>query len=154
MSRETVLRRYLAKVKENYDYVLVDCMPSLGMLTVNALSAANSVIIPVQAQYLPVKGLEQLLHTIANVRREINPMLSITGILVTMVNTRTNYARDIISKLKDTYSGKLNIFGSNIPLSVKASEISAAGRSIYAHDPSGKAAKAYEALTKEVLSYA
>ncbi len=154
MSRETILRQYIAAVKENYDYVLVDCMPSLGMLTVNALAAADSIVIPVQAQYLPVKGLEQLLHTIAKVRRQLNPKLSIAGILVTMVDARTNYAKDIITLLKDTYNGKLNIFGNNIPLSVKASEISAMGTSIYAHDPNGKAAKAYEALTREVLSYA
>jgi chromosome partitioning protein len=153
MSRETILKQYIETVKRNYDYVIVDCMPSLGMMTVNALAAANSIIIPVQAQYLSVKGLEQLLQSVARVRRQINPELSIAGILITMVDSRTNYSKDIISLLKKTYNGKLNIFDNNIPLSVRASEISAAGKSIYVHDSNGKVAQAYDSLTKEVLSY-
>jgi chromosome partitioning protein len=151
MSRETVLRQYLENVKHSYNYVLIDCMPSLGMLTVNALAAADSVLIPVQAEYLPVKGLEQLLRTIAKVRRQINPHLKIEGILLTMVNERTNYAKDIISLLHETYGGKMKIFDNTIPLSVRAAEISAEGTSIYAHDPHGKVAQAYESLTREVL---
>jgi chromosome partitioning protein len=151
MSRETVLRQYLENVKHSYNYVLIDCMPSLGMLTVNALAAASSVLIPVQAEYLPVKGLEQLLRTIAKVRRQINPHLKIEGILLTMVNERTNYAKDIISLLHETYGGKMKIFDNTIPLSVRAAEISAEGTSIYAHDPHGKVAHAYESLTREVL---
>ncbi|MGI5966889.1 MAG: ParA family protein, partial [Anaerotruncus rubiinfantis] len=95
MSREKVLKQYLDGVKRQYDYVLLDCPPTLGMLTVNALAAANSVLIPVQAQYLPVKGLEQLLQTINKVRRQINPKLKIEGILLTMVDNRTNYAKEI-----------------------------------------------------------
>lgn len=152
MSRETVLRQYIDIVKPLYDYILVDCMPSLGMMTVNALAAADSVLIPVQAQYLSVKGMEQLLQTIVKVRRQINPGLSIGGILLTMVDARTNYAKDIISLLSETYGGRLNIFGSIIPLSVRASETSAEGKSIYIHDPKGKVTAAYEALTKEVLA--
>lgn len=151
MSRETVLRQYLENVKHSYNYVLIDCMPSLGMLTVNALAAASSVLIPVQAEYLPAKGLEQLLRTVAKVRRQINPKLKIDGILLTMVNERTNFSKDIISLLKDTYGGKLKIFENHIPLSVRAAEISAEGKSIYAHDPNGKVAQAYESLTREVL---
>lgn len=151
MSRETVLRQYLGAVKRNYQYVLIDCMPSLGMLTVNALAAADSVLIPVQAEYLPVKGLEQLLQTIAKVRRQINPHLKIDGILLTMVNEHTNFSKDIISLLHNAYSGKLKIFENNIPLSVRAAEISAEGTSIYAHDPHGKVAQAYGSLTREVL---
>ena len=151
MSRETILKQYIDAVKSNYDYVLVDCMPSLGMMTVNALAAADSVIIPVQAQYLSVKGLEQLLHSIKNVRRQINPNLAVAGVLVTMVDTRTNYSKDIIALLKQNYDRKLNIYKNAIPLSVRASEISATGTSIYAHDPNGKVAQAYDSLTKEVL---
>ena len=151
MSRETVLRQYLENVKHSYNYVLIDCMPSLGMLTVNALAAADSVLIPVQAEYLPVKGLEQLLRTISKVRRQINPHLKIEGILLTMVNERTNYAKDIISLLHETYGGKMKIFDNTIPLSVRAAEISAEGTSIYVHDPHGKVAQAYESLTREVL---
>ena len=151
MSREKILKQYLDGVKRQYDYVLLDCMPSLGMLTVNALAAADSVLIPVQAQYLPVKGLEQLLQTIKKVRRQINPKLKIDGILLTMVDSRTNYAKEISALLRDTYGSKLKVFDVEIPHSVRAAEISAEGRSIFAHDPKGKVAETYRELTKEVL---
>lgn len=95
MSRETVLRQYLSTVADRYDYALIDCMPSLGMLTINALTAADSVIIPVQAQYLPAKGLEQLLRTITRVKRQLNPKLEVDGIVLTMVDSRTTLAREI-----------------------------------------------------------
>jgi chromosome partitioning protein len=151
MSRETVLKQYLENVRQQYDYVLLDCAPSLSMLTINALAAADSVIIPVQAQYLPVKGLEQLMMTIGRVRKQLNPSLKIDGILLTMVNERTNYARDIMALLHEAYGRKLKIFDSRIPLSVRAAEISVEGRSIYTHDPHGKVAEAYRSLTKEVI---
>ena len=151
MSRETVLKQYLDMVKKDYDYILLDCMPSLGMLTINALAASDSVLIPVQAQYLSAKGLEQLLQTIAKVRRQINPKLKIDGILLAMVDNRTNYAKEIAALLRDTYGGKLKVFDTEIPHSVRAAEISAEGKSIFAHDPHGKVAQAYENLTKEVL---
>ena len=151
MSRETILRQYIEDIKQNYDYILIDCMPSLGMMTVNALAAADSVLIPVQAQYLPVKGLQQLLQTVAKVQKQINPHLKIEGILLTMVDARTNYSKDIIALLHETYGGKLKIFENNIPLSVRAAEISAEGKSIFAHDPHGKVAQAYEFLTQEVM---
>ena len=154
MSRETILRQYVEIVKPMYDYIIVDTSPSLGMLTVNALAASDSVLIPVQAQYLSVKGLELLLKTIARVRRNINPSLEIGGILLTMVDTRTIFTRDIISLIKDAYDGRLTIFEEYIPFSVRAAETSAEGKSIYAHDPRGKVAAAYEALTREVLSNA
>ena len=153
MSRETILKQYLEPVRKNYDYILIDCMPSLGMLTINALAAADSVLIPVQAQYLPAKGMEQLLQTIGKVRRQINPSLQIDGILLEMVDNRTNYARDMAALLKKTYGGKLRIFDAEIPRSIRAAEISAEGKSIYAHDPNGKAAEAYRSLTKEVLGF-
>ncbi len=152
MSRETILRDYLKTVCDDYDVVILDCCPSLGMLTINALAAADKVLIPVQAQYLSIKGLEQLMRTIAKVRRQINPSLSIGGILVTMADMRTNYTRDIIELLHSTYDGKLRIFDSIIPLSVRAAETSAEGKSIYLHDPAGKVAGAYAALTREVLA--
>ena len=151
MSREKILKQYLDTVKRQYDYVLIDCMPSLGMLTINALVAADSVLIPVQAQYLPAKGMEQLLQTINRVKRQINPKLKIDGILLTMVDTRTTYAKEISALLRDTYGAKLKVFDTDIPHSVRAAEISAEGRSIYAHDPKGKVAEAYSVLTKEVL---
>lgn len=151
MSRETILRQYLQTIRKDYDVIILDCCPSLGMLTINALAAADKVLIPVQAQYLSIKGLEQLLRTISRVRRQINPDLSIEGILVTMADMRTNYTRDIIELLHSAYDGKLRIFDSIIPLSVRAAEISAEGKSIYLHDPAGKVAGAYAALTREVM---
>ena len=95
MSRETVLRSYIEEQRSRYDYILIDCMPSLGMLTINAVAAADSILIPVQAAYLPVKGLEQLIKTIGKVKRQINPRLEIEGILMTMVDSRTTYARNV-----------------------------------------------------------
>lgn len=151
MNREKILKQYLDSMKRQYDYVLIDCMPSLGMLTINALAAADSVIIPVQAQYLSAKGLEQLLQTVNKVRRQINPKLKISGILLTMVDNRTNYAKEISSLLRDTYGSKIKVFATDIPHSVRAAEISAEGKSIYVHDPKGKVAEAYRELTKEVL---
>jgi len=152
MSRETILKQYVDKQRVNYDYIIIDCMPSLGMLTINALVSADQVIIPVQASYLPVVGLQQLIRTVGKVRRQLNPKLSIGGILLTMVDYRTNYAKSISMKLQDAYGGKIRIFESHIPQSVRMAETSAEGISIFAHDPKGKAAKAYMAMTEEVLS--
>ena len=149
MSRETVLRQYLAGIKDQYDFALIDCMPSLGMLTLNALSAADSVIIPVQAQYLPAKGLEQLLRTVSRVKRQLNPKLEIDGIVLTMVDGRTTLSRGIVEQIRKTYGGR--VFQAEIPRSIRAAEISVENKSIYDLDPSGKAAQAYENLTKEVM---
>ena len=154
MSREYVLKQYLDSVKREYDFILLDCMPSLGMLTINALAAADNVIIPVQAQYLPAKGLEQLLQTVNKVKRQINPKLRIEGILLTMVDGRTNYAKDISALIRENYGGKLKVYQTDIPRSVRAEEISAEGKSIFRHDPKGKVAEAYRVLTKEVLQNA
>lgn len=153
MSRELVLKRYIDEIKENYDYILIDCMPSLSILTINAFASADSILIPVQAAYLPVKGLEQLIKTIGKVKRQINPSLSIEGILLTMVDGRTNYAKEIISMLKENYGKHIRIFKNNIPLSVRAAEISAEGVSIFKHAPKGKVSEAYGVLIEEVLSY-
>ena len=154
MSRESVLKQYLDSVKKEYDFILLDCMPSLGMLTINALATADNVIIPVQAQYLPAKGLEQLLQTVNKVKRQINPKLRIEGILLTMVDGRTNYAKDISALIRENYGGKLKVYQTDIPRSVRAEEISAEGKSIFRHDPKGKVAEAYRVLTKEVLQNA
>jgi len=152
MSRETILRDDLNSVRDRYDVILLDCCPSLGMLTINALAAADEVIIPAQAHYLSLRGMEQLIRTISNVKRKINPALEIAGILITMADMRTNYSREIIELLRNTYGSKLRIFDSIIPLSIRAAETSAEGRSIYLHDPAGKVSAAYTALTQEVLS--
>ena len=151
MSRETILKQLMEPLKRQYDFILLDCMPSLGMLTVNALAAADNVLIPVQAQYLSAKGLEQLLQTVNKVRRQINPKLRIEGILLTMVDGRTNYAKDISNLIRETYGRKIKVFGTDIPHSVRAAEISAEGKSIFRHDPKGKVASAYRTLTKEVV---
>lgn len=154
MSRETILKQYLDTIKKDYDFILLDCMPSLGMLTVNALAAADNVLIPVQAAYLPAKGLEQLLQTINKVRRQINPKLRIEGILLTMVDSRTTYAKEIANLIRENYGTKLKVYQTDIPRSVRAEEISAEGKSIFRHDPKGKVAEAYRILTREVISNA
>lgn len=151
MSRELILKDYLQNVKKNYDYILIDCTPSLGMLTVNALTAADSVLIPVQAQYLPIKGLEQLIKTIGRVRKHLNTNLEIEGILLTMTDNRTNLSKETSTLLRENYGKQIKIFQSEIPHSVRASETSITGQSIYTYDKNGKAALAYRKLTEEVL---
>ena len=153
MSREVMLRSLLESIKSEYDYIIIDCMPSLGMLTINALACADSVLIPVQAAYLPVKGLEQLIATIFRVRKHLNPRIRFEGILISMLNARTNYAKDIIELITEYYGESIPIFDSRIPFSVKAAETSAAGVSIFSLDKKHPVAGAYEELTKEVLAH-
>ena len=151
ISRETVLKEYLESVKREYDFILLDCSPSLGMLTINAMAAADTLLIPVQASYLPAKGLEQLLQTVHKVRRQINPKLKIEGILLTMVDARTNDAKEISELIRNAYGERIKVYAAGIPRSVRVSEISKEGKSIFRHDPGGKAAQAYRELTKEVV---
>ena len=134
-----------------YDYILIDCMSSLGMMTINALVASDTVLIPVQAAYLSVKGLQQLIRTISMVKKRLNRKVMIQGILLTMVDFRTNYAKDIASRVRKSYGSKIDIFENIIPLSVKIAEASAEGKSIYKYCPNGKGSAAYENLTREVL---
>ena len=151
MNREKMLKQVLESAKREYDYILLDCMPSLGMLTINALAAADTTLIPVQAQYLSAKGLEQLLQTVGKVRRQINPKLKIEGILLTMTDSRTNYGKQIDTLIRQAYGSKIKVFDQTIPRSVRAAETSAAGKSIFQHDPKGKVAEAYQSLASEVL---
>lgn len=151
MSREFILKGYVDEVRKHYDYILIDCMPSLGMMTVNSLVAADSVIIPSQPNFLSTKGLNLLMHSISKVKRQINPRLRIDGILLTMVDNRTNNAKDIISSLRSSMGSNIRVFDTEIPHSVRAAECSLVGKSIFAHDKSGKVAAAYENLTKEVM---
>jgi chromosome partitioning protein len=153
MSRENILKEYLDQIKDRYEYIIIDCMPSLGMMTINALVAATTVLIPVPAAYLPVKGLQQLIKTISMVRKRLNKRLAIEGILLTMVDYRTNYARDISEKLREGYGATIGMFETYIPFSVKAAECSSEGVSIFVHEPKGKVADAYQRLTEEVLSH-
>lgn len=151
MSREYTLKSYLNDMKKDYQYILIDCMPSLGMLTINALAAADSVVIPVQAHYLPLKGMTQLVKTIGKVQRQINPRLKIDGVVLTLADMRTNLARSTADSLKENYGKVIRVYQTVIPVGVKAAETSAAGQSIYSYDKNGAVAKAYEAFTKEVL---
>ena len=179
MNREKMLKQVLEGAKHEYDFILLDCTPSLGMLTVvapllwlavrtmceftiiscgdtaiNALAAADTTLIPVQAQYLSAKGLEQLLQTVQKVRRQINPKSKIEGILLTMTDSRTNYGQQIDNLIRGAYGSKIKVFDQTIPRSVRAAEISAVGKSIFQHDPKGKVAEAYKSLTEEVMANA
>ena len=151
ISRESVLKTDINEVKKNYDYVLIDCMPSLGMLTINALAAADSVVIPTQPHYLSAKGLELLLCSVSKVKRQINPKLRIDGILMTMVMPRTNISKEITASVKSAYGQKIKVFESQIPHSIRAVEATAEGRSIYAYDKNGKVAEAYRQFGEEVV---
>ena len=153
MSREVILKEYLEMLKDKYHYILLDCMPSLGIMTINALAAADTVIIPVQAAYLPVKGLQQLIKTIYMVKKRLNRELAFEGILLTMVDFRTNYAKDIYANVRESYGSQINIFDTRVPLSVKAAEASSVGSSIFRYCPKNKVALAYQNLTKEVLDH-
>jgi chromosome partitioning protein len=152
MSREYVLREALEPLRSRYNRILIDCMPSLGMMTINALAAADSVIIPSQPSYLSTKGLSLLMGSIAKVRKQINPYLFIEGVLLTMVDNRTTNAKSIIASLRQT-GDMLRVFNTEIPFSVRAAETSNEGISIFAHDGKGKVAAAYDLLVKEVMEH-
>ncbi len=151
MGREYILRQYLDQIKDEYDYVLIDCSPSLGMVTINALTAADSVLIPVEAEYLPAKGLEQLIRTICKTRNKINPKLKIEGILMTMVDERTNLSREIMDLIQVGYDSSVKVFETKIPKSIRAAESTVMGTSIFQYDMKGKVAGAYKQLVEEVL---
>lgn len=152
MSRERVLKSYVDTVRDKYEYIIIDCMPSLGMMTFNALCAADSVIIPTTPEFLSAKGLEQLLGTINRVKRRINPELKIDGILITMADNRTRFGRGLESLICQQYGKYPTVFNTVIPRSIRAVETAAEGKSIYLHDKNGKVAEAYANLTKEVMS--
>ncbi|MCL1799095.1 MAG: ParA family protein [Eggerthellaceae bacterium] len=154
IGRETVLRRYIDKVRSLFDYILLDTAPTLDLLAVNSLAAADSVIIPVAPKFLDAKGLELLLKSIAQTRQYINPHLEIGGILLTMVDRRANITKEIIEMIRHAYGESISIFKEAIPHSVRAVETSATGKSIFEHDPNGKVAMAYASLAREVLASA
>jgi len=150
MSRETVLRQYVDSVKRDYDYVLLDCRPSLGMLVINALSASDYVLVPVQADYLAAEDMTELVGTVQNIKRQINPRLKIGGVFLTMAN-ETNFRKDIVATVKQSFGKRLPVLDTVIPATVRLAEISTAEKSIFQHEPRGRAADAYRSLTKEVL---
>ena len=149
MSRETVLKRYLDGIKQDYDYVLLDCRPSLGMLVINALSAADHVLIPVQADYLAAEDMTELVGTVQSIRQQINPKLKTGGVFLTMAN-ETNFRKDIVARVKENFGKHLPVLDAVIPATVRLAEISTADKSIFRHEPRGRAAAAYSALVKEV----
>lgn len=151
MSRETVLKRYLESVKSDYDYVVLDCRPSLGMLVINALSASDYVLVPVQADYLAAEDMTELIGTVQQIKRQINPKLQVGGIFLTMAN-ETNFRRDIVATVKENFGKHLPVLQTVIPSTVRLAEISTADKSIFRHEPKGRAAEAYRNLVKEVMS--
>lgn len=148
--RENMLRQYVDAVRPFYDRILIDCQPSLNILTINALVAADSVLIPTQPQFFSAKGLELLFQTYGKVRRKMNPDLKIEGVLVTMMDKRPNFTKDVAGLIRSTYGGDVKVFDSEIPMSVRAMECGAEGKSIFAHDPRGRVAEAYANLAAEV----
>ena len=151
MNRERVLKGYVDRVRNSFDYVLIDCMPSLGMITINALAASDSVIIPVQAHYLPAKGMEQLLSTVRKVQKFVNPELKVDGVLMTLVDARTTFSVEVPEMIRARYGGGIKIYENTIPMRIKAAETSAQGVSIFSYDPKSDVAKAYAGLAKEVI---
>ena len=150
MNREFVFKNILNDIKNNYDYILIDCMPSLGMITINALATADKVIIPVQTQYLAAKSMGQLMQTIAKIKRQINPNINIDGILLTLVDERTNLSKDTQSKLRESYGKYIKIYDSKIPVAVKVAESTSSGKSIFSYDKNNRVAEAYYQFAKEV----
>lgn len=151
MSREYVLKQIVDKVRDSYDAVIIDTMPSLGMLTVNSLAAADEVIIPVEASYLPIKGLQKLLQTVGRIRKQINPKLEVGGVVFTMVDIRTCESRENMEILREGYGSTVKIFDTYIPASVRMKECCKEGQSIFAYAPNSRVAKAYENITDEIL---
>ena len=149
--RENMLKQYIDEVRLNYDYILIDCAPSLSVLTVNALVAADSVLIPTQPHYFSMAGLQMFYDTICKIRKKMNPSLTIEGVLVTMMDNRPNFTKDLVAQLHETYGDVFNVFETEIPTSIRMSESSARGKSIFVFDKKGKVAAAYEKLTEEVI---
>ena len=151
MGRECLLKGYIEKIKNNYDYILIDCSPTLNVITINAFTAADKVIIPAQASYLAVMGLQDLIKTVGQVHRQLNPRVEIEGILITMFDNRTNYSKEVVQILRDTYEGKIKIFNTIIPRSIKQEESSTTGKSIYEYAEKNKVAESYFNFVKEVM---
>ena len=150
-NRERVLHEIIKPVRRQYDYILIDCLPSLGLLTINALAAADKILIPLQADFLAMKGLALLLHTIIEVKEKLNDNLEILGILFTMTNSRTLHSREVIDVTKRAFGSRIRVFDTTVPTSVRFKEAPAAGMSILTYAPTSDGAEAYRQLTEEVL---
>lgn len=151
MNREYTMKNCLSKVKENYDYILLDCQPSLGILTVNALASADSVIIPMQSQYLSAMEMTELLKTVNKVRNQINPKLKVDGVLVTLVDKKTNLSKEMRRQLQENYGSAVKFFDIQIPYAIKTAEATSSGESIFEYAKNSKVAEAYSLFAKEVL---
>lgn len=152
MSREYTIKNCLKSIKDKYDYILIDCMPSLGMITINALASADKVIIPVQTQFLAAKGMGHLLKTVAKVKRSINPNLKIGGILLTLVDKRTKLSKETKQLLEENYGNIVKIYNTQIPSAVKVAESTSSGKSIFSYDKNSKVTSAYKEFGKEILT--
>lgn len=152
INREQTLSNCIEPLRNQYDYIFIDSPPSLGMLTVNALSAADEVLIPVQTQYLPAKGMTKLLQTVGKVQRKINSNLKITGIVMTLADLNTNLTKSTIETIRESFGKNIRVFDTIIPKATKASEASISGKSIYAYAKDSKVALAYSNLTKELIN--
>lgn len=150
MNREAILKQYVNSLRGEYDYILIDSVPSLGLFSINAMAAVDSVVIPVQAQYLAAEDMTQLMQSIQLVRRNINPSMEIEGILMTLVDGRTNLAKDVSNEIRNKYGSQIRIFETEIPMGIKAAEATVAGKSIFAYDKKSTVAQAYQNLTKEI----
>jgi len=150
-SRESLLSEMLRDMRSAYDFILIDCLPSLGLLTINALTAADEVIIPLQADFLAMKGLVRLLTTIITVKEKLNPSLNIAGILFTMTSSRTLHSKEVMEVTRRAFGDRIKIFEAIIPTSVRFKEAPAAGKSILAYAPRSDGAAAYRLLTEEVM---
>jgi len=150
-SRELVLKEIIQPVRDSYDFIMIDCLPSLGLLTINALSASDKVLIPLQADFLAMKGLAFLLSTIITVKEKLNPGLEISGILFTMTNSRTLHCKEVIDVTRRAFGSKIRVFDALIPTSVRFKEAPATGDSILTYAPNSPGADAYRLLTKEVM---
>ena len=151
MSREFTLKNSIRDIKDNYDYILIDCMPSLGMITINALACSDKIIIPVQGEYLAAKGMGHLVQTVKRVQKQINPNLKIGGVLLTLVDKRTNLSKDVRANLIDNYGQYVKIYGTEIPKAINTAKSTSTGKSIFEFDKNSPVANAYNNLAKEVL---
>ncbi|PWL78512.1 MAG: chromosome partitioning protein ParA [Coriobacteriia bacterium] len=152
MSREQLMNVWLSPLKADYDFILIDCAPTLGIIPVNALVAADSVLVPVSAEYLPASAMTALLKTVGRVRRQINPSLTVEGILITLSDSRNNLAREVEGAIREQYGETYRVFETVIPRAVSAAEAPAVGTSIFSYDGRGKAARAFERLAEEVIA--
>ncbi len=151
MSREFTLKNSIKSIQDKYDYILIDCMPSLGMITINALACSDKVIIPVQGEYLAAKGMGHLLKTVSKVHKQINPNLKIGGVLLTLVDKRTNLSQEVRESLEKNYGQYVKIYDTEIPKAVNTAKSSSTGKSIFEFDKNSRVADAYKNLAKEVL---